>query len=140
MEIKRAAAQIPEVKILGQLSRAKMEDVFRSIDVVICPSVEDPLPIVITEGWMHSKVCIMSDATGQVDMTEDGINGLICKAGDAQSLADKMTWVLQNQDKLDEIRKKGRETYERYFSMESFGERLEQALLAAERKFNEKRD
>lgn len=138
--VEKIAARLPNVKILGTLSRSKMEEALRDIDVVVCPSVEDPMPIVITEGWMHGKVCIMSDATGQADMTEDGVNGLVCKAGDAQDLADKMAWVLQNQDKLDGIRQKGRETYEKYFSMESFGERLEQALLAAERKFNEQKD
>lgn len=138
--IRQEAGKFANVRMVGQLSREGMRQIFPDIDVVVCPSLEDPLPIVITEGWMHGKICIMSGATGQADMTEDGVNGLVCKAGDAQDLADKMAWVLQNQDKLDGIRRKGRETYEKYFSMESFGERLEQALLAAECKFNEQRN
>jgi len=137
--LREKAMGLPEVNFTGKLTRAEMEEAFRQIDVVVCPSLEDPLPIVVTEGMMHHKICIASDATGQAqDIIRDGENGFICKAGDAASLAEKMAYVIEHFDELDPMREKARETYERYFSMEAFGERLERELLLTEREYWER--
>lgn len=117
-----------QIIIKGKLTREEIEKAYQEIDVIICPSYEDPLPIVITEGMMYKKVCIASDATGTADYIDDGVNGLICKAGDVEDLALKMQWVIDNPDKLDEMRRNARKTYEEYFTMDRFGERLEAAI------------
>ena len=39
-----------------------------------------------------------------------------------------MQWVVDHQDKLGEIGDKARETYEKYFSMKTFGDNLERAI------------
>ena len=88
---------------------------------------------------MHRKICIASDATGQAqDIIRDGENGFICKAGDAASLTEKMSYVIEHFDELNPMREKARETYEKYFSMEAFGERLERELLLTEKEYWER--
>jgi 3-methyladenine DNA glycosylase Tag len=39
-----------------------------------------------------------------------------------------MRWCVENRDKLDAIGQNARKTYEAYFSMEKFGERLEDVV------------
>lgn len=135
-ELRKKSSELNNVQFTGNLTRAEMEKAFRQIDVVVCPSREDPLPIVVTEGMMHRKICIASDATGQAqDIIRDGENGFICRAGDAASLAEKMVQVIKHLDELGPMREKARETYEKYFSMEAFGERLERELLLTEREY-----
>ena len=40
-------------------------------------------------------------------------------------LTRKMSWVLNNKDQLNSISGKARQTYEKYFTMKVFGDRLE---------------
>lgn len=127
--IKDSASQDSAIQILGKLTRDEIHNRYKDIDVVVCPSLEDSLPIVMTEGMMYKKVCITSDASGTAAYIKNGLNGFICKKGDALDLSKKMHWVINNKEKLQEIGEQARKTYEKYFTLEKFGNRLESALF-----------
>ncbi len=127
-EIKEIVSKDDAIKMIGPLTRSEIYEAYGRIDVVVCPSLEDPLPIVATEGMMYKKACIVSDKTGTVTYIRDGENGFICKAGDPSDLAEKMRTIIQNRNRLPEIGREARKVYDTYFSMESFGERLDTAL------------
>ena len=59
---------------------------------------------------------------------EDEVNGLVCQAGNAQSLYQKMKWVTDNPVKCDGIRKNARSTYEQFFTLEKFGQRFQEVI------------
>ena len=120
--------KIKNVKILGELNREALEEIYQEIDVVVCPSIEDSLPVVMTEAMMYRKVCIASDATGTRDYIEENKNGFICKAGDVDSLTEKIEFILKHKDQISMIGKNARKTYEKFFSMERFVENLEQEI------------
>jgi glycosyltransferase involved in cell wall biosynthesis len=86
------------------------------------------MSIVITEAMMYAKPSITTDATGVSDYIEDGVNGLICKAGDADDLREKMEWMILNRDKLGQIGLNARHIYEQYFTMDKFADRLEAVI------------
>lgn len=114
--VKGMAEEYEEIKILGSLSPQKMQKIYEEIDVVVSPSRMDPMPVVLTEGMMNHKVCIASDMTGTADLISNRENGLICKL-DALDLAEQMTWVLNNREKLGEIGANARKLYEQKFSI-----------------------
>lgn len=122
-------ASDPSITFLGEMTREEIKQVFQDIDVLVCPSREDPLPIVVTEAMMYEKVCIISDSIGTSDYITDGRNGFIFKKDDVDALAERMNWVFQNQDQLMQIGKNARKTYEEYFTMDYFGQKLEEVLL-----------
>lgn len=105
-----------------------MDEIYSYIDVVLNPSRQDTGPIVVTEGMMYSKVCVTTNVTGMAQYIEDGKNGFICNVEDPDSLHQKISWIISHKDELNKIRKNARLTYEKYFTMEKFGERLEKAL------------
>lgn len=117
-----------QIKIKGKLTREEIAKAYQEIDVVVCPSYEDPLPIVMTEGMMYKKVCIAADVIGTVEYIQDKVNGLIFKAGDETDLADKMQWVIAHPDKLKKIAENARKTYKENFTMEKFSQRLNEAI------------
>ena len=126
--IKQEIVKEFSVKLLGEMTREEIQNAYTQIDVLVCPSREDSLPIVVTEAMMYAKVCIVSDLIGMADYISHGENGLICKTGDAEDLAEKINWVFQNKDKLQQIGANARLVYEKYFTMECFGDRLEAAM------------
>lgn len=127
-KIRMSVEEYSFVKIKGLLSREEINKKYEEIDVVVCPSLEETFSIVVVEGMMYGKVCVASDATGVARYIDDKVNGLICKAGDAVSLARQMEWVMEHLDELDLIKENARKTYEQYFTMEKFGDRLEEAM------------
>lgn len=129
--------QIPGMKMLGLLTREEIYQTFSQIDVVVCPSLEDSLPIVMTEGMMFWKTCITTDRTGTAAYICDGENGFVVPAGDSRALKEKMEWAVCNRDRLETMGMKARETYEKYFTMDVFAENLESVLLQTEKQWHE---
>jgi glycosyltransferase involved in cell wall biosynthesis len=46
---------------------------------LICASRDDPMPVVVTEAMMFSKVCICSENTGSANIIQDGNSGFVYK-------------------------------------------------------------
>lgn len=134
-EIRRLADGIPEMRIMGVLTRSEIALAYSKIHIVVCPSLEDALPVVVTEGMMHGKVCLVSNAVGQAKILTDGENGLVCQVGDPHSLSNKMVWVLTHKDLLEDIGNKSRKIYEDYFSIEKFWKSVEGKILDVEKRF-----
>lgn len=119
-QMKERVKQFPYVKILGELIHDEIIELYNEIDVLVVASREDMLPMVATEAMMFEKVCIVSDATGTINYIKEYENGLIFPKENADELAEKMLWCIENQDKLKSIGKQARKTYEQNFSMEVF--------------------
>lgn len=139
-KVKKLSLGKENIKFTGLLNRREIAEIFHDIDVVVCPSKQDSLPIVVTEGMMQGKVCIVSDKTGTIEFIEDAKNGFICKQGDEYDLAEKMMWVIKHTEKLSEIGYQARKVYEKNFLMKKFGLRLEKVILEAESKYKENSD
>ena len=133
-EVEELAGQVPQIHIVGQLSRREMWEMYQKIDVVVCASVEECLPTTVTEGLMHGKVCIATETSGTGEYIIHGENGFICKTEDADSLYNIMAWVSAHRDELEDVRRNARKTYEKYFTMEIFGKSLEMLLEKTERR------
>jgi len=128
ISILKQAETIPEVKWLGELNRKEIEEVYKSIDVVVVPSRQDSLPIVATEAFMYGKILVASNVIGTVKYIIDKENGLIFESENVGELAQKISWVLNNSKRLSAIRIKARQTYERNFTLEVFGEKLKRII------------
>lgn len=119
-KIKPRIGEIQEIKEFGACNREEMKNLYAQIDVVVCPSREDPLPVVVTEAMIMSKPAIVSTMTGTAALITDQENGFICETGEAEELAKTMEWILHNTEKLCEIGKNARKLYESNFAMNVF--------------------
>ena len=127
-KIKKMASEISSVKIWGELTRCEIYKVFPKIDVVVCSSKEDMLPIVITESMMFGKACIVTDVTGSAKYIQNGENGFVVPVNDVQALAERMQWIITNKEEIEKIGLAARKTYEKYFTLDILGQNLKQVL------------
>jgi len=134
-QTREQASLYPEVKIMELLTRKELMDIYPHISVVVMPSREDPMPIAVTEGMMQHKVCIVSDATGQAEYIEDGVNGFIFPLNQVNVLRDKMRWIIHNSARLISMREKSRKIYDTYFAMDVFAACLEKNLRDTELRY-----
>ena len=112
------------IKILGELSRKEMEQIFPHLDVIVCSSLEETMSIAVVEGMMNKKICITSNKTGIADFIRDGENGFIYESGNEDDLLIKLEYVIRNFQSLDFMKNNARETYKNSFSMEKFADSL----------------
>jgi glycosyltransferase involved in cell wall biosynthesis len=114
------AAHIAEAECIKNMPFDMLQEFYAETDVFVCASRDDPMPIVITQGLMYSKVCLCSSAIGQAQLLVDKKDGLIFTNESAEALSEKMAWILQNPIELAALGIAGRAIYEKYFLMSSF--------------------
>lgn len=98
----------------------QMNEYYDNSDVVVCCSLDDPLPVVVTEALMNSKCILTSTHTGQAKIIANGVNGFIFEAGNTEELSQKIEQLVNNRSKLEYIGKGGRMLYEKHFSLMDF--------------------
>ena len=123
-EVSESAKEMPEIIMTGPAEREEIDKILRNADVMVCPSREDPMPTVAAEAMSYGVPCIVSDVTGTASYISEGSNGLIFGSGDAEMLAGKLRWCMENRERLGQMGKEARRVYEKYFSMDVFEEHL----------------
>lgn len=116
----------------GQLSHDDTLKEMAQIDVIVCPSLDDPMPIVCTEAMQLNKPVICSDHTGTASFIEDGVNGFIYRLGQ-DNLENIITAVYDNRNNLKNIGQKWHEIYIKHFTKEVFDKNI-MNILYPERK------
>lgn len=116
------------VRVFGSLEHSDLIKMYAQIDVVVCPSRNDPMPVVLAEAMMNRKVCIASDMTGTAEKITPYENGLICHAGDVDSLSEQIEWVMAHKGRLETMGEKAYEVYKLHFSQERFQKNLLQIV------------
>ena len=119
---------IGKVRVFGSMDHGDLIKIYSEIDVVVCPSRNDPMPVVLAEAMMNKKICIASDMTGTAEKIIPYENGLICRAGDVGSLSEQIDWTLEHKEQLESMGKKAYEVYRQNFSQEQFQRNLFQIV------------
>lgn len=116
--LKKLAADEPVI-FTGQLSHDATINEMSKVDVVVCPSLDDPMPIVCTEAMLLYKPVICSDKTGTAAFINDGVNGYVFHL-EQKNLAKLITVTIKNSAFLSDIGKKWHEIYLQNFTEEIF--------------------
>lgn len=135
--VKKEAETIPGICMAGELTRAELEKAYQHIDIVVVPSSQEAMSLVATEAMMYGKVCILSDVAGMAEYVRQGENGLIFRSNDVGDLVEQMMYCVKNRDSLRILGESARATYEEYFTLETFGRKLEQIIGIDETEQNE---
>ncbi len=123
-ELRKQYENEGQIQIFGDIDHEEVLELMEEIDVVICASRYDTMPIVLAEGMMLKKVCITTEVTGTFDYIVPYKNGLVCKSDDVQSLSEQIEWVLSNKKQLKSIGEEAYKIYEKEFSEEVFEEKV----------------
>ena len=102
----------------------------QNADVFVFPTFYDNecFPLVLLEAMRQGLPCVTTDEGGIADIVKYGVNGLICEKRNAQSLADKLLYLIQNESIREEMGRKGYERYMQLFTLDEFEKRLSMIL------------
>lgn len=108
-----ALASAPEnVSFEGRIQRSDVGTWYRDADVFVLPTLSDGFAITQLEAMAHGLPVVATPRCGRV--VEDGANGHIVPARDAESLADTLRDLMEHPDRLAAMSVHARKTAETY--------------------------
>ena len=126
-----------QVNFLGKVSFDEIKQAYHECHLFIMPSFYSIKPdgyatgegfgIVYLEAGASGRAVIGCDVGGQTDYIRDGINGLLVKP-DEKDIAQKIEFLYEKFDLLEEMGRNGRKIVEKEFSMEKFERDLKNFL------------
>lgn len=105
---------------IEKIERDLMPLFYKKIDCLICPSTDDPMPIVITEAWKNSVPVICSSSTGSSYLIKKYGGGITYDYNDPNELAKAISSFVSKKSNYKDSTKKGLNIYNSYFSENYF--------------------
>lgn len=108
----------------GAVSNGEAIQIISESSLLVVPSRDDPMPVVITEAMILRKPVLMSTSVGTSSLVEDGTNAFIIKQNSPEGLAEEILRVFKEGLNLAEVGKRGYDVYRAYLSDESFEKKI----------------
>lgn len=103
-----------QVLLLG--FRVDVVEICKSSDVFVFPSTQEGLPVSLMEAMACGLPCVVSNIRGNVDLIEDGENGLLFQPTDVETLKKKLLELIYDKQTQELMGKKNREKVCHYTS------------------------
>ena len=121
-EKKKVQARIDELGIghktslLGWVEGARKAELLDTAMALILPSFAEGLPMSMLEAMAHSTPVVATPVGGIPDLLEDGNEGILVPQGNADRLAEAITYLLQNPEVVPKMGCYGFEKFKTKFS------------------------
>lgn len=118
----------PNIDYIPSLPHNELLELYSKVDMLVCCSDDDPLPVVVTEAFMNSTSVIISDCCGQAILVENGVNGYVYKAGDIDDLKRCILLALEQRKECIKMGKGARRIFENIFEKQHMKKRILEIL------------
>jgi glycosyltransferase involved in cell wall biosynthesis len=93
----------PETKFLGVLKGGELARAYQSCHVMVLPTIEEGLALVIGEALSHGLPVIATENSGAADLFSDGSVGFHVPIRSPESITEKLQFWADNRDRLEEM-------------------------------------
>lgn len=128
--IESRISNMEEIEMLGELDQEQVDQLYRHINVLLCPSRDDPMPIVVTQAMAHARPCIISENVGQSEYIKQGENGFVFRNQDVDEMAECMIWAMDHRQEMDVIGMRSRKIFEEEFSKKTMKAAIQNIVAA----------
>ena len=105
------------------------------MDVLICPSRTDPMPLVVLDAMMHGCPLILSDQVGEMEFIREGENGFVFRSEDVGGLRDAIVKMVEARQDYARMSRAVRRTFEENFEESKARTALMEAIVETQRTF-----
>ena len=97
--IKKIGLNNQNIYFMGNFDNRQIGEIFSEVDILVVPSIWlENAPLTIQEAFCAKVPVIASRIGGIPELVTDSLNGLLFNPGDANDLAEKMKFVINNPD------------------------------------------
>jgi glycosyltransferase involved in cell wall biosynthesis len=79
------------VRLLG--NRYDVADLLEASDIFILTSISEGIPLTVIEAMLSGLPCVCTDVGGLSEIIQDGVDGFLVEAKDAQGIANPSAWL-----------------------------------------------
>lgn len=126
-----------DIQDKGLESKVKIVNIERNVwpyylaaDLVVCPSLNDAIPMVIGEAMACERPVIASKIGGIPEAFDDGQEGLLIPCGDVSALAAAMGKLLKDEQLRFQMGQRGSRRIREQFSFDQMVEKYRQVIAA----------
>jgi GT2 family glycosyltransferase len=123
-QLRRIAEEIPEIYLGMELSHEDCLRFIRDADVVLCPSRDDPLPLVSLDALAAGKILMCTTETGTSEYLEHMQSFVRIAETTAEAVCAAIIECMDARSRWPEIARCGHQVCLEQFSPQSFVERL----------------
>lgn len=127
-QILKMAEGMNEIKIIPNIPLKELLEYYAKADCLICPSTQDPMPVIVTYAFMFKKLALISNKIGQALLTKNNENAVLFNPEDKTQLKNCIIDIVNNKEKYSVVAQNGRKIYDDYFSIEMFNQELKNSL------------
>lgn len=119
----------PRVRYLDITGRDALPAVYRDADVLVFPTVNDALGLVMLEAMACGVPVIASERSGAPDVLRDGLDGFIVPACDPDAIAGRLAALAADPDRTVDMGRSARQRVEAYYTLDHHAGRLADLCL-----------
>lgn len=126
MEEYIVANDVPNVRFTGFLNREKQRSVIQKCAFVVTPSIwEEPFGMVVLEAWSNLRPVVATRIGALAELITPEQTGLLAEKGDAKDLAQKISSLIAQPEKILEMGKNGQEELRLKYSKNLWKNRID---------------
>ena len=107
-----------KVRFRGVLAMDEINAAYAACDIFVAPSRYESFGLIYIEAMSYGKPVIGCNVGGVPEIIEDNKNGLLANVGNAQSLAEKLLYLINNPEQRQQMAEAARQTVEEKFTAE----------------------
>lgn len=117
---------LKRIRFMGRVSEEELIKQYQEADLLILPSINshEAFGLVLIEAMACGLPVIASDLPGVRSVFQDGKQGLLCQAGNADDLAKKIDQVLKDEPKRQKMAIKARQLAEDRYAWEKIADSI----------------
>jgi len=115
------------VAFLG--ARRDMHELLRVFDLYVLPSLSEGMPLALLEAMAAGCPVVATNVGGVPDIIIDGYNGMLVEPRNKDALAKAIRDMMDDDEKRNRFRERGRLLYERNYSAAAMTRRYERLYL-----------
>jgi hypothetical protein len=106
------------VELLGHIPPQRLNEYYKSADLVVLTSRSEGIPLVLMEAMARGKLVLAPDITGIPELVRDWENGFLFRAGSLEDFVSRVDLINEAWPALSYVRRGARSTVARTFNRE----------------------
>ncbi len=120
----KICSEYSNVLYYGEISNIRVIHEISETTILVVPSRDDPMPVVIAEAMILKKPVLMSKQVGTCELVKDSISAFVLAENTPLELSKKLIQLYDNRDSLYTVGERGYEVYMTYLSEKNFEKRI----------------
>jgi glycosyltransferase involved in cell wall biosynthesis len=117
------------IAVYPKRAQTELRDVYRTADCLVLPSRHESFGMTVIEALACGLPAIVSEMVGAREAIDEGVSGWIVPVADAEALAKRMAWCVENRAALGAMRPAARAAAERY-DWDRYAKRLTEVMTS----------